>query len=88
MIKRFKLWQWKRSMEKHKGFSTETNDFIKRIVAHINEQQFIDSDIKEQIGFIEIAYRAIQALEVIVQMNKTFNQFFDMIQANRTSTKE
>ena len=82
MIKQFKLWQWKRRLKQHQGFSKETNEFIQRIVTHINKYEFVESDIKEQMLFIEQAYASITALEMICEMNKMFNLFFDTVNTN------
>jgi hypothetical protein len=82
-IKKFKLWQWKRKLKQHQGFSKETNDFIKRIVEHINTIEFQCSDMNKQIEFIMQSYIAMETLEVICNMNKMFNQFFDAIDNNK-----
>lgn len=79
MIKKYKLWLWRRKLKQHQGFSQETNEFIQRVIIYINKQEFKDSDIKEQIIFIGTIPSALMALETLVTMNKTFNQFFDII---------
>ena len=67
MIKKYKLWMWRRKLKQHQGFSNETNDLINRLLAHISSDEFKSEDINEQMSFLLKIPSTIAAIEMLVQ---------------------
>jgi hypothetical protein len=88
MIKKIKLMMWKRKIKQHKGFSNETNDFIKRLVDYINSDEFKNLPIEEQMAKVLVIPQSIGSMEMLMSMHKTFNQFFDIINNSRNNNNK